>query len=135
MGLENRCIGKPIVRDKLGAPAGEIQTLLEVPLKLASGRIVRPDGAIVVSQGRRTWTALIEVKTGRNELEAEQIEDYIGVAREFGFDAVVTVSNQLSCAPEDHPVQIDRCLTRRVQLYHLSWVAIVMEAVTQHEHR
>ncbi len=127
--------GKAIVRDKLGAPAGEIQTFLEVPLKLASGRTVRPDGAIVVSRGKRTWTALVEVKTARNELAAEQIEDYLGAAREFGFDAVVTISNQLSRAPGEHPIQVDRRLTRRVQLHHLSWVAIVTEAVTQHEHR
>jgi hypothetical protein len=127
--------GKAIVRDKLGAPAGEIRTFLEVPLKLASGRTVRPDGAIVVTRGKRTWTALVEVKTARNELGTEQVEDYLAAARELGFDAVVTISNQLSRGHGEHPVQVDKRMTRRVQLHHLSWVAIVTEAVTQHEHR
>jgi hypothetical protein len=45
--------GKAIVRDKLSAPADEVQTFFAVPLKLASGCTVRPDGAIVVSRGKR----------------------------------------------------------------------------------
>ena len=127
--------GKAIVRDKLGGPAGEIRTYIEVPLKLQSGRTVRPDGVIVVTRGKRSWTALVEVKTARNELTAEQVEEYLMAAREVGFDAVVTISNQLSRAPGEHPLSVDRRLTRRVELHHLSWVAIVTEAVMQHEHR
>ena len=127
--------GKAIVRDKLGAPAGEIRTYIEVPLKLSNGVTVRPDGVISVTRGQRTWTALVEVKTARNDLSSAQVEQYLGAARELGFDAVVTVSNQLSPAPGEHPVQVDGRLTRRVQLHHLSWVAIVTDAVMQHEHR
>ncbi len=127
--------GKAIVREKLGGPAGEIEAFIEVPLKLGDGRTVRPDGLIRATRGRRSWTALVEVKTARNELAVEQVEDYLRAARERGFDAVVTVSNQLSPAPGEHPLKVDGRLTRSVQLHHLSWVAIVTEAVVQHEHR
>ena len=127
--------GRAIVRDKLGAPAGQIEAYIEVPLELAEGRTVRPDGLLRVTRGKRTWTALVEVKTVRNELTVEQVESYLRAAREHGFDAVVTISNQLSPAPGEHPLNIDGRMTRRVQLHHLSWVAILTEAVMQHEHR
>ena len=41
-----------------------------------------------VKRGQRNWTALVEVKTGTNALAAEQLETYLDVAREQGFDAV-----------------------------------------------
>src|SRR5215468_1886054 len=59
-----------------GAPAGRLSTFIEVQLKDGDKRL-RPDGAIRVEYGRRAWTALVEVKTGRNELITEQIEAYL----------------------------------------------------------
>jgi hypothetical protein len=52
-----------------------------------------PNGLIRVSRGSKTWTALVEVKTGPNQLATEQLENYLEIAREQGFDAVVTISN------------------------------------------
>jgi hypothetical protein len=47
----------------LGAPAGQYETYIEVPF--ADGdRNVYPDGLIRTRRGERTWTALVEVKTG-----------------------------------------------------------------------
>ena len=76
----------PIVRDfsslllrPLGAPAGQIETYIEVPLATADGRTVRPDGLISVSRGQRSWTALVEVKTGNNDLGREQVETYLDI--------------------------------------------------------
>jgi len=43
---------------------------------------VRPDGVLQVKGRSRTWTALIEVKTGANELKAAQVESYLDVARD-----------------------------------------------------
>ena len=57
--------GRTILRQRFGAPAGPIETFIEVPLKMADGKVVRPDGLIRVRRGRRTWVALIEVKTAR----------------------------------------------------------------------
>ncbi|WP_433292205.1 hypothetical protein ACQP2F_27400 [Actinoplanes sp. CA-030573] len=46
-----------------GAPAGQVQTFIEVPFRLGDGKFF-PDGLIRVSRGQRQWTALVEVKTG-----------------------------------------------------------------------
>ncbi|MGH8866568.1 MAG: stress response protein [Actinomycetes bacterium] len=118
----------------LGAPRGKIETYIEVPFHL-QGRKVLPDGLVRVSRGGRTWTALVEVKTGRNELDTEQLEDYLEVARAEGFQALVTVSNQIAANPLVHPTKIDRRKLRKVDLHHLSWSRVLTEAVIQKEHR
>ncbi len=63
----------------LGAHAGEIDTFIEVEFDL-DGKKVIPDGLIRVSRGSRVWTCLVEVKTGRNDLQTEQLENYLEVA-------------------------------------------------------
>lgn len=118
----------------LGAPAGRLESYIEVPFKL-DDREVRPDGLIRVSRGQRTWTALVEVKTGSNELDAPQLEDYLDVAREHDFDALLTVSNQIAPFPGTHPTSIDKRRLKKVALHHLSWTQILTEAVVQKVHR
>lgn len=78
----------PVVKDfglglfrPFGAPAGTMETFIEVPLKTLDDRTIRPDGLVRISRGQRQWTALIEVKTGPNDLAREQIENYLDVAR------------------------------------------------------
>jgi len=78
----------------MDAPAGKIETFVEVEFPLGDGK-VRPDGLIQVRRGNRTWSALVEVKTGRNGLQVPQVECYLDVARENGFDAVITISTEL----------------------------------------
>ncbi len=78
----------------LGAPAGNVQTFIEVPFTLGDKRLY-PDGLIRVSRAQRTWTALVEVKTGPNDLAAEQLENYLEIVRENGFQALLTISNQI----------------------------------------
>ena len=68
----------------LGAPAGTVETFVEVPFVLGEKRC-QPDGLIRVSRRGRTWTALVEVKTGKNDLQIEQLDNYLDVAREQGF--------------------------------------------------
>ncbi|WP_262852499.1 hypothetical protein [Mumia quercus] len=86
--------GRALLKD-VGAPAGRAETFIEVPFLLGDARVI-PDGLIRVRRGSREWTALVEVKTGKNELRTDQLEHYLDVAREQGFDAVVTVSNEIS---------------------------------------
>lgn len=57
----------------LGAPAGSIRAFIEVSF-VTSGRTVRPDGLIRVVRGGKSWTCLVEVKTGRSDLVADQLE-------------------------------------------------------------
>jgi hypothetical protein len=117
-----------------GAPAGAVETYVEVPFELAEKRLF-PDGLIRVSRGQRTWTALVEVKTGANRLAAEQLENYLDIAREQGFDAVVTISNEIPAVPGQHPTAVDRRKLRKTQLHHWSWTEVLAEAVVQKEFR
>lgn len=126
--------GKALIRD-VGAPAGRVSTFTEVPLKTATGQVLRPDGAIVVERGKTSWRCLVEVKTGNAQLGSEQVSNYLDLAREHDFDAVITVSNQISSAPEDVPVEVDRRKLRSVALRHLSWWRILTEAVMQYQHK
>lgn len=118
----------------LGAPAGTVETFIEVPFERGD-RVVVPDGVIRVSRGKREWTALVEVKTANNDLRTEQLEAYLDVAREQGFDALITISNQIPPAPGIHPTEVDRRKLRKVQLHHLPWIEVLAEAFKQREHR
>lgn len=118
----------------LGAPAGNIQAFIEVPFMLGEKRCY-PDGLIRVTRGQKTWTALVEVKTGTNQLAAEQLENYLDIARNHGFDALITISNEIPPAAGQHPTKLDKRKLRRVAMYHLPWSQILAEAVVQKEHR
>ena len=118
----------------LGAPAGAVETFIEVPFMLGDKRVY-PDGLIRVSRGQKRWTALVEVKTGNNELEALQLENYLDIAREQGFDALITISNEIPPAAGQHPTKLDKRKLRKVALHHYSWSHVLAEAVMQKEHR
>jgi hypothetical protein len=126
--------GRSLLRD-VGAPAGRISTFTEIPLETADGKVLRPDGAIAVERGKTSWKCLVEVKTGNAPLISNQISNYLDLAREHGFDAVLTISNQISGGPTDVPVSVDKRKLRSVELRHLSWWRILTEAVMQHQHR
>lgn len=105
-----------------------------MPFKL-NEQTCYPDGLVETARGSKRWTALVEVKTGSSELERPQIESYLDVAREMGFDVVLTISNQLAPAPGVHPVDVDKRKLRRVSLHHLSWAEVLTVAVQQRVHR
>ena len=119
----------------LNAPAGNLETSIEVPFETSDGRTVRPDRLICISRGQRSWTVLVEVKTGNNDLGREQVEAYLDVARDQGFDAVLTISNQIASAAGLHPVEVDGRKVRKVALHHISWAEIVSAVVLQRVHR
>lgn len=118
----------------LGAPTGQIQTYVEVPFEL-EGKKIRPDGLITVSRGAKTWVALVEAKVGSAQLEATQMSTYLDLAKERGFDAVLSISNHYVTASSAYPIEVDKRKTRKVALYHRSWVDLLTEAVVQKEHR
>lgn len=125
--------GRSITK-QLGAPAGNIETFIEVPFELGEQRLY-PDGLIRVTRGKTQWTALVEVKTGTNELNAQQLENYLDIARQNGFDAVLTVSNQIPSVAGHHPTPVDRRKLRKVDIHHFSWSRLLVEAVMQKEYR
>ncbi|NYG57102.1 hypothetical protein BJ980_000025 [Nocardioides daedukensis] len=117
-----------------GGPSGTIECFIEVPFMLGERRLY-PDGLIRVSRGARTWTALVEVKTGPNQLAAEQLENYLDIAREHGYDAVITISNEIPAVAGQHPTKVDKRKLKKVSLHHISWSQVLAEAVMQKEFR
>lgn len=119
---------------RMGAPVGSIETYLEVPFPRGEG-VVIPDGVVRVARGTRIWTGLLETKTGNGQLRREQVENYLDVARHQGFDAVITLSNEIAPAVGEHPVAVDRRKLSKVGLFHLSWAEVLHEARMVLAHR
>ncbi|MFL6061473.1 MAG: hypothetical protein ACJ72E_09595 [Marmoricola sp.] len=118
----------------LGAPAGLPETYIEVPFPLGEKNF-RPDGLIRVTRAGKPWTALVEVKTGRNLLTTEQVEAYLDIAREQGFNAVITISNEIPAIAGQHPTKLDKRKLKKVEVHHWSWSYILATAVMQKEVR
>jgi hypothetical protein len=118
----------------VGAPRGRISTFAEVQLKDPDGKLSIPDGAIVVERGKSRWSCLLEVKTSGAPLKPEQVARYLDMAREHGFDAVLTISNEITATPKESPVAVDRRKAGS-RLFHLSWWRVITEAIVQHRFR
>jgi hypothetical protein len=121
---------------ELGAPKSPmIDTFAEVRFKDATGKTVIPDGAIVCRRGQKTWTCLVEVKTAGAALRAEQVNSYLDIARDNGFDGVLTISNQITATSGESPVSVDGRKLKRTALWHFSWWRVLTEAIVQHRYR
>src|SRR5262245_25735863 len=93
------------VLSPLGASAARkatVEAFIETSFKLDDGTVVRPDGLVQVTYGSSVWKALVEVKTGNNLLQADQVTNYVNVARQQGIDAVLTISNEIGIGNQ-HP--------------------------------
>ncbi len=132
-----------VVRDlslELLAPLGAskaqkavVETFIEVN---TPGKNVRPDGLIQVSFGKNTWSSFVEVKTGANVLGADQINAYWDLAREYGVDHILTISNELAPIEGMHPTEgLKVKANSRVSVSHLSWSAIVSAALRIKRHK
>lgn len=124
--------GKEIVKTS-GGPSGRLGCYTEVPMTLhASGKKdhaeLRPDGVIVSTRGKKTWTALVEVKVDRNDLSQDQIDAYHRLARQIGAAAVITVSNQPARPDGRPPVNVDGRRSRGIPVVHFSWERLLSEA-------
>lgn len=120
---------------ELKAPRGQISAFTEVRLKDGNGRTHIPDGAIVVERGKTRWSCLVEVKTGRALLDSGQVERYLEMAREHGFDAVLTISNQIRSDSTTLPYEVDKRKVGKIKVRHISWWRILTEAIIQHRFR
>jgi hypothetical protein len=119
------------------AANAKVESFIEVSFKSAKGKQVRPDGLIRVSYGSAgPWVALVEVKTGRDRLDADQINSYFDVALANGYDCVITISNELESSPGVHPCSGLKVRSNsRAKVHHFSWSGILAEAVKQKQHR
>lgn len=124
----------PELADAILRPMGQrigsrtsVSTFAEVVFKGKDASGDRPDGLIAIDTSRSVWLALVEAKHGRNELQVDQVERYLELARKCDIDAVITISNQFTATPTHSPVSVSAALTRKVGLFHLSWAAIRTE--------
>ncbi|MGH8573739.1 MAG: stress response protein, partial [Gammaproteobacteria bacterium] len=78
---------------------------------------------------------LVEVNTSGAPLRAEQVNSYLDIARDNGFDGVLTISNQITSRSEESPVSVDKRKLRRTALWHFSWWRVLTEAIVQHRFR
>ncbi|MFE7440182.1 TerD family protein [Streptomyces chartreusis] len=111
-----------------GAPSGRTETFTEVSLPHGDTPR-RPDGVIRVERAGKLWTALVETKTNGNSLKADQVQAYMDIAARRGYEAVITVSNDV--ALEGSPlvdVKIDGRRKHKVALWHLSWAEVAHQA-------
>ncbi len=84
----------------------------------------RMDGLILIEKGGIIKDAAIfEMKNGPNEINKEQIEKYIDLAKSCSIPRVVTVSNQFVSEPTQSPVNVKSI--KSVGLYHFSWSYIL----------
>lgn len=124
--------------DPLGAPKGQnatVECFIELPFKTPA-KVSRPDGMIRVTHGSRSWTALVEVKTGGSLLEVDQLNTYWDLAREHNFDAVVTISNQFQPAAGLHPTEGLKVRSNsKVKIHHWSWFMVRTVAAVERDHR
>ncbi|MEC4019456.1 TerD family protein [Streptomyces sp. H27-D2] len=111
-----------------GAPAGRMETFTEVTLPYGESP-KRPDGIIRIERAGKLWTALVETKTNGNPLKSDQIQDYMDIAARRGYEAVITLSNDV--ALEGSPlveVKVDGRRKHQVALWHLSWAEVAHQA-------
>lgn len=84
----------------------------------------RMDGLILVVRSNKIVDAvLLEVKNNRNDLDENQISEYLKIAKEYGISKFLTISNQFVAFTTQSPTNIKP--PKHVTLYHLSWTFIL----------
>ncbi|MCY4142575.1 MAG: hypothetical protein OXG08_02650 [Gammaproteobacteria bacterium] len=121
------------VLDRFGLRVGKtskLTCLAELPLKHPKDvkSIVRPDGILHLKSGTKEWTAILEAKVKNNVIEESQLQAYSDVAKGFGIDAVITLTNQLAFLPTHTPYKIPKFAGKSVAFYHVSWISLVRQA-------
>ena len=133
--LATLSVVRPLAEQLLGrcgvrvGKTSDLQSYTEVEFPANAGsRKDRPDGVLKLVTRKSPWTALIEAKIGNNEIGEEQVQRYAETAREYGVDAVITLSNQLASLPSHVPYLVPKRLSNRVEFFHISWVSVRTQA-------
>ena len=105
--------------------SGKIHIYTEVSFpKFENSRI---DGLILVVGGNLIKDAAIfEVKNKGNELQVEQLEKYLQIAKQLRIPKLITISNQFVSMPTQSPVPIKS--PKGIDIYHFSWSYILTMA-------
>ena len=97
-----------------------VETYTEIVLNDSSEIKNRPDGLIVVRTAKATWTALVEAKIGKSELDVDQVSRYLEAAKANKIDAVITISNQFVARADLSPLTLPKTVLKKAQLFHWS---------------
>ena len=116
-----------------GAKVGKTSTLLsytEVEFEADKGKDKnRPDGVLILQTGKNFWKAILEAKVARNDIEEGQVQRYAELARQYGVDAIITLSNQLVPLPSHVPYSVPRMRGKsRIEFFHISWTNVLTQA-------
>ncbi|NKI17385.1 hypothetical protein HCU74_08145 [Spongiibacter sp. KMU-166] len=126
------------VLELTGASVGaraRVECYTEVTFKGDALKGIRPDGLIVVYSGKKEWSALVESKIGNAGLKPEQVESYAQAVKQLGADAFVTISNEFAALPTHHPVEINKALAKKVNIFHFSWLSLICKAILLSENK
>ena len=84
----------------------------------------RIDGLILIVKGGVIKdAAILEMKNKNNEIEKEQVERYIQIAKQLNIPKLVTISNEFVSEPTQSPLDVR--VPKKVDLYHFSWSYII----------
>lgn len=98
-----------------------IRAFTEVVLANKIDTACRPDGLIMVNNGKSAWSALVEAKIGKSCLDPGQVSRYLELAKANGIDAVITISNEFVSRADHSPVTVTKTLLRKTALFHWNW--------------
>lgn len=101
---------------------GKIYFFTEATFKDISNS--RLDGLIiVVVKGKIVDAAALEMKSGKNLLDKEQISNYIGLCKKLKITKLITVSNEFVADKSLSPLDIK--VPRNFELIHFSWTYLI----------
>lgn len=124
----NEQLSKNILK-KLKLPVSkttQINCYTHMQFKKGKENVV-PDGVIQIQNRDKTWTAIVIACAGCKVIDLDIVEHWMEVVENYSFDALITLSNQLSCSPLDHPIVLPKRRIKRCKLYHWSWMWIISE--------
>ena len=110
-----------------------VEAWTEVGFELPDGVTVRPDGVLRCVKGKKEFAAVLETKVGDAKLDLGQIDAYLALCRQEGFDCLITVSGEVAPFDGAHPTPGADTLAkqRKVPLHHRSWARLLSAAARQ----
>tara|TARA_B110000908_G_C10185032_1_gene417567 strand:- start:13 stop:1344 length:1332 start_codon:yes stop_codon:yes gene_type:complete len=85
----------------------------------------RIDGLIIITKKNIISEAIfVEVKSKKDDINKDQIEKYIKIAKQLKVNSLLTVSNEFVSHPEQSPLKLK---TGKFNLFHFSWSHIITQ--------
>lgn len=113
--------------EKCGYGSGKTcryKSLMEVQFRGSKYPEVRPDGLVVCTRGKTSWSAFIEAKSEKSAIRPEQIQDYLKLASICDIDAIITISNEFARVPNELPYHIAQPKRKGREVFHFAWADI-----------